>query len=257
MLRVAAATDVGLRREHNEDAYVVWSPAEPADRDRYGQLLVVADGMGGSAAGEVASRTAIETVARRVRSHEDALDQALPRALEAAHQAIHDMSREQPELAGMGTTCTAVLVRGNQVWFAHVGDSRAYLVRGGRIEQLTADHSLVAQLVQQRLMTAEQARVDPRRNVLTRSIGVGDHIDVDSGALEGGLRKGDTLLLCSDGLHGLVDDQELAGIAAGDPDAACAALIELARERGGHDNITVVLARFDGLAGTEPVTARD
>ena len=251
MLRIAAATDVGLRREHNEDAFTIWSPADPAEQDRYGKLMVVADGMGGSAAGEVASRTAIEAVVQHYSSNEVPEDQALPHALVAAHRAIYRMSRETPELAGMGTTCTAVAVRGSEVHFAHVGDSRAYLIRRGRIDQLTADHSLVAQLVQQQLMTAEQARVDPRRNVLTRSIGVGERIEVDAGTLAGGLKSGDTLLLCSDGLHGLVSDEELARHAGGrELEAECAALIELARQRGGHDNITVVLARFDGANST-------
>ena len=243
-LRIAAATDVGLRRDRNEDYYATWSPETEAERERRGELLVVADGMGGSAAGEVASRTAVEAVLHHFQSHADAFDVALTHALEAAHHAVHRMSVERPELSGMGTTCTAVAVRGGEVQFAHVGDSRAYLVRDGRPQQLTADHSLVAQLVQQQLMTPEQARVDPRRNVLTRSIGVGEVVEVDGGALAGGLRAGDTLLLCSDGLHGLVSDEELASFASrADLEGACAALIELARERGGHDNITVVLAR--------------
>jgi protein phosphatase len=235
---------VGLRREHNEDCYATWSPETEAERERRGELLVVADGMGGSAAGEVASRTAVEVVMHHFRTHTDPPDVALTHALEAAHHAVHRMSVERAELAGMGTTCTAIVVRGAEVRFAHVGDSRAYLVRERHIRQLTVDHSLVAQLVQQQLMTPEQARVDPRRNVLTRSIGVGESVEVDGGVLAGGLRLEDTLLLCSDGLHGLVSDEELASFASRDDlDDACAGLIGLARERGGHDNITVVLAR--------------
>ena len=246
MLRVAAATDVGLKREHNEDAYLVWAPAAADERERKGELLVVADGMGGSAAGEVASRTAVDTVVREFSTCEGSTEGALRHALESAHRAIHDMGRARSELAGMGTTCTAVAVRGDEVHFAHVGDSRAYLLRDGAIRQLTADHSLVAQLVQQQLMTQEQAKVDPRRNVLTRSIGIGESIEVDSGRLEGGMRPGDTLMLSSDGLHGLVADDELAAHVDGvGLDQACAALIALARERGGHDNITVVLARME------------
>jgi protein phosphatase len=128
-----------------------------------------------------------------------------------------------------------------------VGDSRAYLVRDGHIRQLTTDHSLVAQLVSQQLLTPEQARVDPRRNVLTRSIGVGEFVEVEGGALDGGLEPGDTVLVCSDGLHGLVRDEELARVAAmPDLSAACDTMIALAEERGGHDNITAVLARFEG-----------
>ena len=243
-LRIAAATDVGLRRERNEDCFATWSPQSSEELERRGELLVVADGMGGSAAGEVASRTAVETVMHHFREREETADLALTRSLEAAHRAIHRMSVENADLAGMGTTCTAVSVRGPEVRFAHVGDSRAYLVRNGHIVQLTADHSLVQQLVQQQLLTPEQARVDPRRNMLTRSIGVGETVQVDEGTLAGGLVAGDTLLLCSDGLHGLVSDEELARVAgAADLAGATADLIELARSRGGHDNNTVVLAR--------------
>ena len=243
-LRVSAATDVGLRREHNEDIYVVWSPAEPAELERRGQLLIVADGMGGSAAGEVASRTAVETVLEHYRASDDQPGPALTNALERAHQKVHRMSRDQPELAGMGTTCTAVAVLGNRLWFAHVGDSRAYLLRDGRLKQLTSDHSLVAQLVEQRIMTVEQARVDPRRNVLIRSMGVGEVVEVDCGTIEGGLRQGDTLLLCSDGLHGLATDEEITRrMSMSNMDHACSDLIALALEHGGHDNVTVILAR--------------
>ncbi len=244
-LRVASATDIGLRREHNEDFLLCWTPEDSALRERLGELLIVADGMGGSAGGEVASRTAAETVLTQYRGSAAAWDEALKQALESAHGAVHRMSRARPELAGMGTTCTAVAIRGTELRFAHVGDTRAYLVRGGGIRQLTSDHSLVAQLVQQKLMTAEQARVDPRRNVLIRSMGVGEALEVDRGALEGGLLEGDTLLLCSDGLHGLVPDREMAEIAARpDLERACRDLVALARERGGFDNITVILARL-------------
>ena len=243
-LLISAATDVGLRRERNEDAYAVWSPADATLRQRRGDLLIVADGMGGSAAGEVASRTAVDTVLTHYRDDEGDAGAALHRALEFAHGTVHELSSTQSELSGMGTTCTAVAVVGNRLWFAHVGDSRAYLLRDGRLSQLTADHSLVAQLVEQRIMTPEQARVDPRRNVLIRSMGVGEGLEVDRGALEGGLRLGDTLLLCSDGLHGLVADPEIARrMGSPDLDHACSDLISLALEHGGHDNITVILAR--------------
>ena len=246
-LRIVGASVVGLRREHNEDCFLIWSPEDASRRERQGELLVVADGMGGSVAGEVASRTAIETVLRVFQEPDGAADQVLTRALQAAHQTIHRMSRESTDFTGMGTTCTAVAVRGRELSFAHVGDSRAYLVRDGHIRQLTTDHSLVAQLVSQQLLTPEQARVDPRRNVLTRSIGVGEFVEVEGGALDGGLEPGDTVLVCSDGLHGLVRDEELARVAAmPDLSAACDTMIALAEERGGHDNITAVLARFEG-----------
>jgi PPM family protein phosphatase len=246
-LQIAAATDVGLRREHNEDFHASWTPAEPDELATRGELLVIADGMGGSAAGEIASHTAVESVIHHYQNRDVAPELALQRAVEAAHRAVYRMGREHPEWAGMGTTCTAIAVRGSEVRYAHVGDSRAYLVRDGWIIQLTTDHSLVHQMVLQQLMTPEQARVDPRRNVLTRSVGVGEAVEVDAGVMAGGLLPGDTLMLCSDGLHGLVSDPELGAIARqSDLDQACAELVELARARGGHDNITVMLARLAG-----------
>jgi protein phosphatase len=244
-LQIAAASDVGLRRDHNEDCYANWSSSDPAERARRGELRVVADGMGGSAAGEVASRTAVDTVISQFRENADGPDDALQKAVEAAHRAVYRMGREKTELAGMGTTCTAVSVRGRELRYAHVGDSRAYLVQNGHIRQLTSDHSLVAQLVQQKLMTPEQARLDPRRNVLTRSIGVGESVEVDHGAFASELSPSDTILLCSDGLHGLVSDEELAKMAGQkDLEKTCAEFVALARQRGGYDNITVMLARL-------------
>src|SRR5262249_45795447 len=160
-------------------------------------------------------------------------------------------SQAHPDLTGMGTTCTAVVVQDRHALVAHVGDSRAYLVRDGRIRQLTRDHSLVAQLVMRHELTPEQARLDPRRNVVTRSVGVGPEVEVDAERLEVPLVRGDTFLLCSDGLHGLVGDDELAEVASGaNLDEACTELIAMANDRGGPDNITVILARVQDLDDT-------
>lgn len=248
---VRASTDVGLRRQHNEDSHGVWEPEEDAARSRRGVLLVVADGMGGSQAGEVASRIAVQTVQRVYAAGAgDPLDD-LAGAVAAANAAVHGESVSRPDLSGMGTTCTAVAVLDRDLVFAHVGDSRAYVVRGGRIRQVTHDHSLVAQMVRDGQLTADQARLDPRRNVVTRSVGVGPEVEVDADRMDGALEPGDTILLCSDGLHGLVSDEELADIASdGDLAAACRGAIALANERGGPDNITVIMARL-GEAGAE------
>jgi protein phosphatase len=164
--------------------------------------------------------------------------------VEAANRTVYAESAAHPELSGMGTTCTAVVVRGSDAYIAHVGDSRAYLVRDGAIRQLTRDHSLVAQLVRDGQLTPEQAKVDPRRNVVTRSVGVGPHVEIDGQHEAGFLQPRDTLLLCSDGLHGVVADDELQAAASG-PDLAqgCREAIALANRRGGPDNITVVMAR--------------
>lgn len=246
MVDVSASTDVGLRRQHNEDSHGVWVSDDPVLLERRGVLLVVADGMGGSQAGEVASRIAVQTVMRLYQEGSgDPLDD-LANALAAANAAVHGESTSRPDLAGMGTTCTVVVVRDHELLFAHVGDSRAYVSRNGRIRQITNDHSLVAQLVRDGQLTPEQARSDPRRNVVTRSVGVGPEVEIDADRLEAALEPGDTLLMCSDGLHGLVNDEELADIASGeDLGKACHEAIQLANQRGGPDNITVVLARIE------------
>jgi len=241
---VRAATDQGLKRAHNEDHLGTWIPDDARQNGR-GILLVVADGMGGSLAGEVASQLAVDCVLREYQDGEDSILEDLRRAVESANQIVHDQSVAYPDLRGMGTTCTAVVLRGPEAYLAHVGDSRAYLVRKGSIRQLTQDHSLVAQLVQHRQLTAEQAKSDPRSNVVTRSVGVGAAVEVDAERVKDPLVMGDTVLLCTDGLHGLVRDEEIAAAASqSDLEKACHELIDLAKERGGHDNITVVIARL-------------
>jgi len=255
----AAATDVGRRRTGNEDSYMVWNAAPGEPPHAADQLVIVCDGMGGSNAGEVASRMAVDTVARVFASAPEADPaQALAHAVEVANDEIWELSRTRPDLNGMGTTCTALALKGDHVMVAHVGDSRAYLVRGHRAMQLTTDHSLVAQLVARNQLTAEEARHDPRRNVVTRSVGVGPEIEVDLVAVDEPLRAGDTLVLCSDGLHGQVSDDEIAGFAMGESlEGACNDLIELANERGGPDNITVAMLRFQQPpAATENPLAR-
>jgi serine/threonine protein phosphatase PrpC len=248
---VSAATDVGLRRQQNEDSHGTWTPDDPAERGRRGVLLVVADGMGGSLAGEVASRIAVQTVMRvyREAAGADALEN-LVHSLTQANAAVHDESATKPELTGMGTTCTAIVIRDRDLYVAHVGDSRAYLVRDGQIRQVSHDHSLVAQMVRDGQLTPDQAKSDPRRNVVTRSVGVGAYVEVDGERFEGALEPGDTLVLCSDGLHGQVHDDELAEFASEpDLDHGCRDAIALANERGGPDNITVIMARVAGAGG--------
>ena len=244
---VRAATDVGLKRTNNEDNYGCWLPEDAEERERRGLLLAVADGMGGVKGGEVASRITVETLMHVYRESSGSdVAEDLHGAVVAANRMVHRESVQQPELSGMGTTCTAAVVRGRDVYLAHVGDSRAYLVRSGRTRQLTHDHSLVGQLVRDRQLTAEQARIDPRRNVVTRSLGIGAEVEVDAERVSESLRDGDVLILCTDGLHGLVSDEELgAAVKDHDLDGACDALVALAKKRGGHDNITVILARAE------------
>jgi protein phosphatase len=243
----AAASDIGKRRSGNEDSYAVWTAERAGGTHPADHLLVVCDGMGGTVAGEVASRMAVDAVLKSfAESAERDPAVALSDAVHAANDAIWDHGQARPDLKGMGTTCTAIAIRGDQVTIAHVGDSRAYLVRGREITQLTQDHSLVAQLVARQEITAEQAKHDSRRNVVTRSVGVAPEVDVDIVTLHEPLGPGDTLLICSDGLHGPLEDDQLArAAAAGSLDQAARQLIQLANDRGGPDNITAVLARLE------------
>jgi protein phosphatase len=242
----AAATDLGRKRSGNEDSYEIWTPDDRSPSRE--TLLVVCDGMGGSSAGEVASRMAAATLVRvysefRTREPEEVLRQAV----ESANQEVWDHARSRSDLEGMGTTCTALLLRDGTAWLAHVGDSRGYLIRNGRIRQLTRDHSLVAQLVERHQLTPEEAKTDPRRNVVTRSVGVQPAIETDIVSLGEEVRPGDTFLLCSDGLHGQVNEHEMTRAVAGESlSRACRDLVALANERGGPDNITVLLARIEG-----------
>lgn len=243
----AAASDVGRRRSGNEDSFASWAADGDTPPHAGDHLLVVCDGMGGSNAGEVASRMAADTVVREfVAAPPDDPATALSHAVQVANQEIWEHSRSQQDLNGMGTTCTAVALRGDQALVAHVGDSRAYLVRAHRARQITSDHSLVAQLVARNQLSPEEARSDPRRNVVTRSVGVGPEIEVDVVAVGEPLKGGDTIVVCSDGLHGQMSDDEIAGFAMGESlPEACRDLIELANARGGPDNITVAMLRFE------------
>lgn len=249
-LQLASLTDVGRKRSGNEDSHAVWVSEDPAEYAKRGALLVVADGMGGANAGEVASRLAADTVVECYRADTgDDPAYALRIAVETANAKVHEQSQARADQRGMGTTCTAVVVRGTQVWLGHVGDSRAYLVRGGEIHRLTSDHSLVMELVERGHLTEQEAKHDPRRNVVTRSVGALADVQVDAGEIEGRLQNGDRLVVCSDGLHGQVSDSEIAMLVGeNEPDEACTALIELANERGGPDNITAIVVRIPGVA---------
>ena len=252
--RVAAATDVGLKRSNNEDAYAAWPSPDAAASDE--ALIVVCDGMGGSNAGEIASRIAVQTVMESFKSQlTEEPDRALEQAVRRANEEVWQQSVREPRFHGMGTTCTAVAVRGDSAVVAHVGDSRAYLIKGRTAERLTRDHSLVAQLVDQGELAPEAVKHDPRRNVVTRSVGIGPVVDVDVTPVFTAIEPGDTLLVCTDGLHGQVSDEELAKLASGrSPAECCEHLIRLANERGGPDNITIAMLRMES-PGTSGSTA--
>ena len=239
-LEVASLSDTGLQRAHNEDAC---GESRSADGAR---LLVVADGMGGHAGGETASRTAVDTLCAIVGEASAASEELLREAFERANAAIHEAARRDARLHGMGTTAVALLFgAAGSAWVAHVGDSRAYRLREGNLEQLTADHSFVAELQRRGLIDADQAAVHPRRNQLLRSMGIEAAVEADLQPLE--LAPGDRFLLCSDGLSGVVQDGEIARcLGTESPADAARSLVALANERGGPDNITVQVARVPG-----------
>jgi protein phosphatase len=239
ILRAAASTDVGLRRKENEDRYAL-SP-------QLG-LYLVADGMGGHTAGQVASELAAETALQAIQTLEGAaasLAERLRYAVAAANRAIYSKAGQHNEYAGMGTTLVAFLADEARAALAHVGDSRAYLIRGRRIRQLTDDHSIVGELLRRREISEDAAREHPHRHVLTRALGVRRAVEPD--LVELALEPGDVFVLCSDGLTNHVEDHEIAKRVCGNDDLqeVCEQLIDLANGRGGEDNSTVLLARCE------------
>jgi len=237
-------TDVGKVRSENQDFGTLTTPKEEAVSHPGGRLLLVADGMGGHRGGATASRMAAETVkSKYLGSEAKDVPTALHDALTLANSRIFAEAQTNPDLRGMGTTTSVLVVLGTQGWFAHVGDSRIYMVRGDAVKQLTEDHSLVATMVREGLLTAQEAETHPRRNVLQRSIGVGEEVEIDvRGPIE--LQENDTFVLCSDGLHGLVKENEIKEIAKLPIQQAANEFVRLALDRGAPDNVTVIVARI-------------
>lgn len=227
-------TDVGKVRRQNEDA--AWL-------DEKLGVFAVADGMGGHLAGEVASGMAITAVKRMATEHDVASISVMREAVEAAHEAILAHAKENPACAGMGTTLSLMWRGGHYMYIAHVGDSRIYRFGAGGLEQITQDHSLVEELVRARILTREEARRHPRRNIITRALGTQGDNAPDLLAAE--RRRGDVWLLCSDGLTGMVSDEEIARTLGEtkDLDAAADSLLARALEAGGRDNVTLILWR--------------
>lgn len=261
---VFAKTDVGQTREHNEDTFLVAdlsaqrASLQPEVRDHVvgskGSMFVVADGMGGAAAGEVASAMAAQSIYEHMVAHwlEDSDSSShrfayrLKEAVEHANAKIHQYARAHPDLKGMGTTTTAVGVLGDTLYLTQVGDSRAYLIRNGEAIQLTKDQSLMQRLVDAGELTEEEAELSERKNIILQALGPDAKVRVD--LTHQTVRKGDALVMCSDGLSNLVKKEDIAAVVGGGGDLlqACSELIDLANERGGPDNITVLIARFAG-----------
>ncbi len=238
------ATDPGCVREINEDFARIIRPTTPAALHKRGVLAVVCDGMGGHEAGEIASRLAVETIVRRFEEDELAADPvaAVPRSVQAANRAIFDAAERNHQMRGMGTTCTVLLLRDGMAYGAHVGDSRIYLIRGGDIFLMTEDHSAVMELVRRGVITRDEARHHPDKNVISRALGSHRDVQVTGWPQPFAVLPGDRFLLCTDGLYDLVDDEQLLATARDvHPQVACDRLITLAREAGGHDNISVAI----------------
>ncbi len=244
-MRVCGVTNIGCRRQDNQDSYAVRELAGGS------ALLVVCDGMGGARAGSVASAVAVEAFAAAVAEaasggmpEDPALrEQVLKEACSQANTEVYRLSREKREYEGMGTTLVAALILSGTVCMIHVGDSRGYILENNRIHQVTVDHSLVQLLVDQGEITPEEARVHPQKNLITRALGVDSWVECDLTWLE--LKEGSRLLLCSDGLTNVLDDETILELSGGEPDPEkfSRALLSLTLERGAPDNVTVVLAQ--------------
>jgi serine/threonine protein phosphatase PrpC len=233
----AMRTDTGLVRSHNEDSVAWVTSHDDAAATNRGSLALVADGMGGHAAGEVASALAADVIRRLYYSLDGATPQVLASAFGAANRAIIEYAQEHPECHGMGTTCTVLAFRDSQAWLAHIGDSRAYLLRDHHLVQLSEDQTLVAKLVSEGTLTQAEADHSPMHNVILQALGTTANIKPMIGTKGLPLHVGDILILCSDGVSNMVPDEKIAEIAARlPPQEACDALIEAALAAGGHDN---------------------
>lgn len=244
---VACKTDLGLVRENNEDKFEYLCPEDAATLARRGQVFVVCDGMGGHAAGQIASEIAAKTFIETYLRHpaEDP-NVAILAAVSGANRFVLDVGRAIPSRRGMGTTLSALILRQGSVLIAQVGDSRVYRMRGGELCALTQDHTYVNELIRAGLLSPDLAESHPQKHVLTRAIGADDHVEPD--VLPYDLEVGDTYLLCSDGLLNHVDDEGIAQILAGNaPGDAAWNLVNAARMGGGSDNITVVIVRIDAV----------
>jgi serine/threonine protein phosphatase PrpC len=245
-IEVSGQSDIGCLRKNNEDSLGYWEPEEDEKFARKGRLAIVADGMGGYEGGQEASRLAVDTMIGTYRNFAgDDPQQALIEGLQAAHEEIRRYAMAHPALRGMGTTCTAAAIVNDALYFVHVGDTRLYLIRDRQIMQVTRDHSYVGRLVESGMISREEAETHPQRNILTAALGTNPELIMDSPGHPEPLRAEDVLVICSDGLWGLMHDREiLAAVENQSAENAGRDLIALARERGGPDNITVNILRL-------------
>lgn len=252
---VSVATDVGRIRTNNEDAACVFAPLDKEILTRKGYLIVLADGMGGHNSGEVASEMALDTLSGAYYKCKGNVLKSLKQAVSEANQAIYDASVTHAAYRGMGTTCTVVVVKEDELFLAQVGDSRAYFFKANEIIQLSKDQTLVQHKIDTGQIKPEEAATDPERNVLTNALGTKPFIDAEIKRLQFPWGSHACLLLCSDGLYEYVSKAEMTDLLSEEKniEQAASELIERAKTRGGHDNITVVIASFDGRINNRAV----
>ena len=239
-IEFSSLSDRGRVRMNNEDSHGQFVPETAAELEERGAVFVVADGMGGHRGGEIASRIAVRTIlAFYTADASGDRSEALARAFHEANQTIIQEAVSDSTLFGMGTTCTALALQAGRAYVGHVGDSRCYLLRKGKLRQITSDHSIVGEMVRSGIITDEDARTHPKRNVITRSLGAQPDVSAETPeSIE--VERGDTFLLCSDGLTAYLSDIDLSVVLATlTPEEACKKLVKMANEQGGRDNITV------------------
>ena len=237
-MRAYGLTDIGKSRPTNEDSFYL-----PQKSERF---CAIADGMGGHNAGEVASSMAIDVFCKEMRAAERMGSSALHHAVERANKKVYERSCSAEKLSGMGTTFTALVADGRRIHIAHVGDSRAYLIRSGGISRVTQDHTLVEEMVSKGVISEREARVHPKRNLLTRALGTSETVEVDLIQLD--IRGDEVLLLCSDGLSNYVSEHDMLHVVtgAGEWSEKLKTLVQIALNAGGSDNITALIVTFEG-----------
>jgi PPM family protein phosphatase len=260
-VKAVVLSDLGNIRTNNEDVGMFYRIAEEDITREKGYLLIVADGMGGHKAGEVASKMATEIISQEYfrKNGNGTIEKNLFKAFSIANRKIYDLASSQKAYHGMGTTCSAFVVTGDTVYYAHVGDSRGYFLKKNLITRITEDHTYVQELVNKGEITNKEADTHPKRNILTNAMGTKPDLRIDTGKCHYSFENDDRLMLCSDGLYDYISESEIADILIHKPlQDAAEYMIKEAKKRGGHDNITVVLAeKMEPVAESTPKETRD